>query len=126
MKYLKSLGLFFGSFLILNILITIFNYFEIFNSNIIKILKIITIIISIVISGIYLGLNSNKKGYLEGLKLGGIIIAIFTLLTLILKPIEFNTFTIFYYIIILGLSVLSSMIGINKKKTNHKWFIFFI
>ena len=120
MKYLKSLGLFFGSFLILNILITIFNYFELFNSNIIKILKIITIIISIVISGIYLGINSNKKGYLEGLKLGGIIITIFLVITLILKPIEFTTFTIFYYLIILGLSVLSSMIGINKKKTNHK------
>ena len=117
MKYLKSLGLFFGSFLILNILITIFNYFELFNSNIIKILKIITIIISIVISGIYLGLNSNKKGYIEGLKLGGIIIAIFLIITLILKSIEFTTFTIFYYLIILGLSILSSMIGINKKKS---------
>ncbi|MBR2997854.1 MAG: TIGR04086 family membrane protein [Bacilli bacterium] len=119
MKYLKSLGLFFGSFIILNILITIFNYFELFNSNIIKILKIITIIIPIVISGIYLGSNSNKKGYLEGLKLGGIIIAIFTLLTLILKPITFNKFTWLYYLIILGLEVGSSMIGINKKKSKN-------
>lgn len=117
MKYLKSLGLFFGSFLILNILITIFNYFELFNSNIIKILKIITIIISIVISGIYLGLNSNKKGYLEGLKLGGIIIAIFILLTLVLKPIAFNKFTWLYYLLILGLVALGSTIGINKKKS---------
>ena len=117
MKYLKSLGLFFGSFLILNIIITILTYFNLLNINIIKILKIIIIIISLSISGIYLGLNSNKKGYIEGLKLGGIIILIFILLTIIFKNIVFNKYTIIYYMIILIIEVLSSMIGINKKKT---------
>ena len=119
MKYLKSLGLFIGIFLILNIIITILSYIEIFNPTIIKILKIITIIISTAISGLYLGLKSNKKGYLEGLKLGGIIIALFLIITLILKPIEFTTYTIFYYMIIVGLAVLSSMCGINKKKSKN-------
>lgn len=118
MKYLKSLGLFLCSFLILNIVITIFNYFELFNPTIIKILKIITIIISIVLSGLYLGLKSNKKGYLEGLKLGSIVIVLFLIITLIFKPIEFNKYTIIYYLIIVGLTVLSSMIGINKKSKN--------
>lgn len=117
MKYLKSLGLFIGSFLTSNIVITLLSYFELFNPTIIEILKIITIIASSIIAGVYIGLKSNKKGYLEGLKLGGIIIALLLIITLIFKPIEFTTYTIFYYIIILGLTVISSMIGINKKKS---------
>lgn len=119
MKYLKSLGLLVGSFLILNIIISILSYFELFNPNIIKVLKIIVIIISCLISGIYIGLKSNKKGYLEGLKLGGIIIVLLSLLIIILRPITFNKFTWLYYLLILGLEVLGSTIGINKKKTNH-------
>jgi len=117
MKYLKSLGLFFGSFLILNIIIIILIYFYLLNINIIKILKIIIIIISSLLSGIYLGLNSNKKGYIEGLKLSGIIIIIFIFLTILFKNKVFNKYTIIYYIIIIIIEVLSSMIGINKKKT---------
>ena len=119
MKYLKSLGLFIGSFFIINIIITILSYFELLNSNIIKILKIVVIILSCLLSGIYLGLKSNKKGYLEGLKLGGMIIAILTLLILILKQITFNKFTWLYYLIILGLEALASTIGINKKKNKN-------
>ena len=119
MKYLKSLGLFLGSFLILNIIITIISYFELLNPNIIRIFKILTIIISSSLSGLYLGLNSNKKGYLEGIKLSGIIIVLLTLLTLIIKPISFNKLTWLYYLIILGLEVLGSTIGINKKKTTN-------
>lgn len=119
MKYLKSLGLFIGSFLISNIIISILSYFELLNPTIIEILKILVIISSCIISSIYLGLKSSKKGYLEGLKLGGIIIVILTLLTLILKPITFNKFTWLYYLIILGLEVLGSTIGINKKKSKN-------
>ena len=119
MRYLKSLGLFIGSFLIFNIIITVLNYFELLNINIAKIIKIVIIIISLLSSGIYLGLKSSKKGYLEGLKLGGIIIVILTILTLILKPITFNKFTWLYYLIILGLEVLGSTIGINKKKSKN-------
>ena len=116
MKYLKSLGLFISSFLLINIIITILSYFEIISPNIIYILKIITIILSSIISGLYLGIKSNKKGYLEGLKLGGIITLLFIIITLIIKPINFTKFSIIYYLVIISIIVVSSMIGINKKK----------
>ena len=57
MKYLKSLGLFIGSFLTSNIIITTLSYFELLNSNIIRVLKIIVLLSSFLISGIYLGLH---------------------------------------------------------------------
>lgn len=114
MKYIKSLGLFFISLLILNIIISIFSYFDLLNNNIISILKVLTLIISTFISGIYLGLKSDKKGYLEGLKLGLLIIIIFSIFNIILKG--FNKYIIFYYLLIIILEVISSTIGINKKR----------
>jgi putative membrane protein (TIGR04086 family) len=116
MKYIKSLGIFFISFLLLNIIISILSYFELLNINLIKVLKILITIISLTLSGLYLGLKSNKKGYLEGLKLGGIIVIIFILITIIPKGITFNIFTWFYYLIIISIEILSSTIGINIKK----------
>ena len=115
MKYIKSLGLFLLSLLVLNIIISIFSYLEIFNLNISKILMIISLIISSLLSGIYLGLRTNQKGYIEGLKLSLIVLIIFTFFNLILR--NFNKYTIIYYLIITILIVLGSMIGINKKKS---------
>ena len=115
MKYIKSLGLFLLSLLVLNIIISIFSYLEIFNLNISKILMIISLITSSLLSGIYLGLRTNQKGYIEGLKLSLIVLIIFTFFNLILR--NFNKYTIIYYLIITILIVLGSMIGINKKKS---------
>ena len=112
MKYIKSLGLFFIILLALNIIISIFSYFEIINLNITKIFMIISMLLSGLISGIYLGLYSNNKGYLEGIKLSLIILIIFNL---ILR--NFNCITIIYYIIIILIISIGSMIGINKKKS---------
>jgi len=115
MKYIKSLGLFFIIILFLNIIISFFIYFEIINLNLTKIMMIISLIISGLISGIYLGLNSNCKGYLEGIKLSLIILIIFTFFNLILR--NFNCLTILYYLIIILIISIGSMIGINKKKS---------
>lgn len=115
MKYIKSLGLFFIIILFLNIIISLLSYFEIINLNITKIMMIISLIISGLISGIYLGLNSNSKGYLEGIKLSLIILIIFTFFNLILR--NFNCLTILYYLIIILIISIGSMIGINKKKS---------
>lgn len=115
MKYIKSLGLFFIILLVLNLIISIFSYFEIINLNITKIFMIISMLLSGLISGIYLGLNSNNKGYLEGIKLSLIILIIFTFFNLILR--NFNCITIIYYIIIILIISIGSMIGINTKKS---------
>lgn len=119
MKYLKSIGLFFGIFLIFNLIISILTYFNILNPIIIKILKIISILLSSLISGFYIGLKANKKGYLEGIKISLIIILFLTILNLFSKNINFTNFTWLYYLIILILEIISSSIGINKKKANN-------
>ena len=105
------------SILISTIILTIFNYFNIFPSNIIKILKLIIPLICISINCYLLGKKSIKKGYLEGMKFGGIITLLFILIALITKTFKPKSFI--YYLIILLTSTLSSMIGINKKKVSN-------
>lgn len=118
MKKLKNLSISLlistSSIIIGSFLLNILYYFNIVNENIFNILKMIIIIISLFISGILLGKKSKKKGWLEGLKLSGIVIFIILIINLIFIK-EFNLQTIIYYIIILLSCVFGSMLGINKK-----------
>lgn len=116
MKYIKSLLLMISIFLILNLIVTIISYFDLFNEKVIDIIKSIILISSILVSSFHIGKQSTKKGYIEGLKLGLIIVGISILLILILPSIEFNISTLLYYLIIVLLSIIGSTFGINLKK----------
>ena len=111
---LKSIGYFFLIILISTFLLTLINYFNLLKPNIISILKLIIPILAIFISSYKLGKQSEKKGYIEGIKIGSIIISIFFILVLLLDKFELKS--LLYYLILLITSVLSSMIGINRKK----------
>ena len=113
---IKSLGLFFIILFSSTLVITLFNYFNIMNNKVISIMKFIIPMISILVSSYRLGKLSDKKGYLEGLKFGGIVIVIFMILVIILDKLEWKN--MFYYLILLLTSIFGSMIGINRKKTN--------
>lgn len=117
MKYLKSIMFFFCFLLISNIIITILYYFNITGSSFNNILKIIIFILSFIGVGINIGRKTNKKGWLEGLKIAGILIAFFLIISLILRY-DFNIKQIIYYIVCAVTIVLGSMIGINFKKNN--------
>lgn len=113
-KYFKSILYIIISILIFNILLTIGNYYDIIGNNINIYLKLTTIIISLFIGGFYIGKNSSNKGYIEGIKIGLIIILIEFLLNLsLIHKIKFNI--IIYYIITLSSTTLGSILGINKK-----------
>lgn len=119
MKYLKKLGFSFiyiiSSILILTFIITIFNYFNIINNKTISIFKILIPIISLFIGGYYIGKKSNKKGYLEGLKLGIIFSLFIIIFNFLVLSNSFKLKYLLFYIIIIISSILGSMIGINKK-----------
>lgn len=121
MRYLKniifSLGITIAVLFIFTFILTILSYFNITSDSITTVFKMIIPIISILTSSIYLGINSTKKGWLEGLKLG-IIICILLFLFNILglnKNIKINQL-LFYGILIFS-SIVGSMIGISRKKS---------
>jgi len=117
MKYLKSTLFMISLFLVLNLILTIFSYFDLFNDKVISIIKSIIILITFLVSGFYIGKNSIKKGYIEGIKLGLIFISISTVLIILLPSIDFSLSTIIYYLVAIVLCTIGSTVGINMKKT---------
>lgn len=117
MNYLKKIGIGLGYIIAISLisvlLLTILNYFSIIGSKMVVFLEIIIAFISMFIGGFVVGKRSNQKGWLEGLKFGGIFLIFIVLLNLILKN-DIEIKNIIYYIIILFSTIFGSIIGINK------------
>lgn len=111
---INSLAFFFIILLTSTLLLTLLNYFNILSPKIISILKLVIPLTAIFVSSYKLGKQSEKKGYIEGLKIGIIIITLFLIIILSLN--QFSMKSLLYYLILLLTSILSSMIGINRKK----------
>lgn len=112
-KLLKPFIYMLISLLIGTLLLTLINYIN--SGFIFKSLKLIIPIISMFIGGFMIGKRSIKKGWLEGIKIGLIFIFILVLYNLIILNNPFTLKTIIYYLILLSISVVGSMLGINKK-----------
>ena len=83
-NYLKTLSYSLISLFISIFLITTLNYLGVISNNLLKILGIIFPIIISFIEGVIIGKKSNKKGYLEGLKISLILVFILFILNLLL------------------------------------------
>lgn len=114
-KYLKSFMYIFISILVLSIIVGTLNYFNIFSTKVSHVFEVISIIISMFIGGIYLGRKSNKRGYLEGIKMGIVMIIFVLLFSYLAFSITPKLSSLIFYAIILISSILGSVIGINKK-----------
>lgn len=107
---------FFIGIIVGTMFITIMNYFNILGIKMVKGLKFILPSAMMLVSSYRLGKMSSKNGYLEGLKLSGIIVLVFAMLVLLLD--KFSLRCIMYYAILMLMGVMGSMIGINRRKTN--------
>lgn len=117
-KFSISLGITLGLFLIMTLLATTLNYFNIVGNSGMGIFKMIIPIISMLGGGIYLGHNAKEKGWLEGIKLSITVILLFLLIHLIWIKSNFEIKNILYYFILLISGMIGSMIGINIKRKN--------
>lgn len=114
-NYLKAILLFIIIILILSLIITTLYNYNIINSNITKILEIIALLTSSIISGFYIGLKSKNKGYINGLTIGGTITIIILLLNIIINR-NITITTILVYLAVMLTITTSSIFGINKRK----------
>ncbi len=102
-------------FIILTLIVTILNYFNIFNYKAMNIIKIIVPILSFCFGGFTIGKASNKNGWLEGLKQSSFVSLILAIITLLVKAFKLEYFI--YLIILIVAGTFGSMLGINKKNT---------
>ncbi len=119
MKYMKKLLKAFLftiiSLFLLTFIVTALNYFNIVSGKIMAISKIIIPLFSLALGGYVMGKGSAKNGWLEGLKLGLIIVFLIFIGNLIFTPKLILKDFIFYLLLLIS-SMLGAMFGINRKK----------
>ena len=115
-SYLKNIGYTFLLFLICTLFLTILNYTGILTGNTLNIFSTILLFISIFIGGILTGRKANRKGYIEGIKFGTIIMVMILLINLLIFKNKFHLISILYYLLIIFISMVGSIVGIAKKK----------
>lgn len=112
----KSLGITMFLFLIITLLATILNYFNIIASGGMGVFKMFIPIVSILVGGFYLGSKAKNKGWLEGVKLSIFFLILLTLCHLVWMKDTFGFKNVLYYLILMISSMVGSMLGINLKK----------
>lgn len=118
-KYLTSLGITLGLILAFSFFLNIFSYFDLLNSNVYKIILILTSALSVATGAFILGKKSDNKGYLEGIKFGLITTILFLIISFLAFDQGVTISSFIYYIILIITSSIGSMFGINKR-TNQK------
>ena len=93
---------------------TFLYYYDFVSDKIFAFSLLSSILISIFENSFFLGKKSSKKGYLEGIKFGLLLIIPFVLYSFILKKFYYRLFL--YYFLILLTAVFGSIMGINKKR----------
>ena len=120
MNYIKNIGISLlfitGTLLILTLLVSIFNYFNIISGSVLSVSKILICIISLFVGGFIIGKKSNKKGWLEGLKLSFIFLIILMIFNYLAFDNIPNFKNLIYYVIIITSCVFGSIVGINLNK----------
>lgn len=118
MSNLKKLLIYLGttllSIFIILIVTTTLYYFNILSPNVYNIIKLITLLLSLFINAYLLGQSATKKGYLEGLKLSGLLTTILLLCALLTSSFTFKL--LLYYLIITITTIFGSMVGISRKQ----------
>lgn len=102
-------------FLLLLLTSTLY-YFDIIGSSVVNYLRLFIIFLVLFFTSYILGKNTEKNGYLAGLKFGLADIIIFFLISIVAFRSDFKLRLVLYDMILLAISVLGSMIGINKSK----------
>lgn len=115
-KYLKSLLYILVPVIVLSIITSILYYFNILNSKGVNYINLIMIALSMLLGGIYIGTKADKKGWLEGIKVGLEVIVILFIVSFLAFDKGMNIKTLIYYFILVASSTLGGMIGINRKK----------
>ena len=111
-KYLKVLIIPIGVLLLFPLILGLFNLLGLKTS---KVLCLIIMIVTLLISGFMIGKKVVNKGYLNGIVLGISLSFIMFVFSLFFDN-QYHINTIIYYVILIISSTIGSMFGIQKQK----------
>lgn len=111
-KYVKPLLCLMTSLIVNVLAMALFHYMGVFKLASIGKINFVVMAILMFVEGLVMGKKTSKKGYLEGLKLGGFVVVSLFLLNIIFTR-HFDLYVVLYYVVMMVSSVIGSMIGIN-------------
>jgi putative membrane protein (TIGR04086 family) len=114
-NFMKSILIFLTLIIFSTLIITIFYHNNLINLKTVKILELLNLLISSLISGLYIGIKSKNKAYINGLILGSIITFPLILLSILINR-KITIISLIIYILVLLIIIISSIIGINKRR----------
>ena len=112
--YFKSIFFLLLYLLLGSILSSIFYLYTNMSYNVNCLILFIWSAIGLFVINFLNGKRTNQKGYLEGLKLGGLVILLFFIISLFTKDF-ISLSKISYYGVLILISIIASSIGINFK-----------
>ena len=118
-KYIKPMIYFYVTLLSYLIIITTLNYFNIVSYKTVSLICFIVVILLFMMIGFMVAMRSNKKGYINGLIIGGFNIILFLFLAFILGTNPKLNIGIYFLILLLS-STIGGMFGINYKNKEAK------
>ena len=118
LNFIISLFMNLFELLLVLLLLTVLNYYQLLPDGFYSFLKLMALLCTVFIQSFSLGKKTKKKGYLEGIKYGILLILILFLVTVLFSKWQIRT--LLYYLLILSTSTLGSMIGISFKKDTKK------
>lgn len=113
-NYLKFISIFLIVELMITFIMSLLNLIGV-NSGITTIIMLVSNLMLFFILNYFNAFKLKKKGFLEGISLGGIFILIMALIKIILFNGLFSISTIIYYLILFITSIIGGMFGVNKK-----------
>ncbi len=118
MQMWKNLGINIGISLLILLIGTFFvsllSFFNILKGNLLTIMKFLIPFLSFFIGSFKQGKESKKKGFLEGLKIGSILVFILFIFNYgIYQTFHFKN--LLYYFLLLFISMTGGILGISKR-----------
>ena len=110
-KYIKSFSLVLFEIIGITLLLTLLSYLNIISSTIYSYLELISIFIILYLNGRKISRGNNKFSFLDGFKIGLLLLLIFSLCNILLKNV-FSIKTFIYYLLI----VFTPLLGSIRKK----------
>lgn len=110
-----NIGISLGILIVGTFLISFFSFLNIFQGNILTIFKFLIPFLSFFIGAFRQGKGSNKKGYLEGLKIGSILVFILFIFNYGFYQM-FYLKNLIYYLLLLFISIAGGIVGISRRK----------
>lgn len=111
----KNIGISFFILLVGTFITSLFSFLNLFRGNVLTIIKFLVPTLSFFIGSYMQGKSSKKKGFLEGLKVGGILVFVLFIFNYGFYQ-TFHFKNLLYYMLLLFIAMAGGIIGISRRK----------